>query len=196
MPEFTVVMKASDIAVKAVNLGLEHHHYRTPIKFGGVALDRATVLNVWLDVETAGGNTARGFGSMPPGNVWSFPSRQLSYDQTLTAMRVLADRIAALLEVCRERGHPIDLTWALEPEFLKAAEGVRRELALAEPIPVLGGQGRRDGSLRRHRLPAMPPRRRFISTATTRGTTIDPAPPSIRAPGGAPERLLPPDPVC
>ena len=39
---------------------------------------------------------ARGFGSMPLGNVWSFPSKTLAYETTLDAMKNLA-RAALLL---------------------------------------------------------------------------------------------------
>jgi L-alanine-DL-glutamate epimerase-like enolase superfamily enzyme len=74
---------------------------------------------------------------MPLGNVWSFPSRRLSYDQTLVAMKELAGRVARLTAGCTEVGHPIDLTWALEPEYHRAAGEVTRQLALAEPIPPL-----------------------------------------------------------
>ncbi|MBV9124905.1 MAG: mandelate racemase/muconate lactonizing enzyme family protein, partial [Planctomycetes bacterium] len=111
--------------------------YRTPIKFGGVALDRVTLLNVHAVVGTAGGQTARGFGSMPLGNVWSFPSRVLSYHETLAAMKALAERIAAITGACPAAGHPIDLNHLLEPEYLKAARQVSQDLHLAEPIPKL-----------------------------------------------------------
>ena len=47
----------------------------------------------------------RGFGSMPLGNVWSFPSQVLRYDDTLGAMKALAERIAALTGDC-QRGRP------------------------------------------------------------------------------------------
>ncbi len=130
-------MKPTDIRIKAVTFHYEDYQYRTPIKFGGVAFDRATILNVKCDVETAGGKTARGFGSMPLGNVWSFPSKTLKYEQTLAAMKALVERIAALTQDDSEVGHPIDLTWALEPSYLKAAEDVQTNLQLAEPIPML-----------------------------------------------------------
>src|SRR4051812_1703659 len=84
------VMKRTDIRVRDVYFEYEDFRYRTPIKFGGVALDRAAVLNVRVVVEGAAGKTATGFGSMPLGNVWAFPSRVLTYDQTLGAMRFMA----------------------------------------------------------------------------------------------------------
>jgi L-alanine-DL-glutamate epimerase-like enolase superfamily enzyme len=72
---------------------------------------------------------------MPLGNVWSFPSRALTYDETLSAMKAVVERVATITRGCREAGHPIDLTWALEPEYVQAAAEVSR--TMAEPIPVL-----------------------------------------------------------
>jgi L-alanine-DL-glutamate epimerase-like enolase superfamily enzyme len=125
-------MKPTDIRVRDVSLGYEHFLYRTPIKFGGVALDRATILNVHLDVETRDGRKATGFGSMPLGNVWAWPSRTLSYDQTLHAMQVFAGDVAGMYCGCTVVGHPIDITHTVEPEFLAF-----NTPGLAEPMPAL-----------------------------------------------------------
>src|SRR5207248_1667403 len=57
------IMKPTDIRIEDVTYSYEDFHYRTPIKFGGVALDRATILNANVTVRTASGKTARGFGS-------------------------------------------------------------------------------------------------------------------------------------
>jgi L-alanine-DL-glutamate epimerase-like enolase superfamily enzyme len=130
-------MKPTDVRVKDVSFAFEDHRYRTPIKFGGVALDRVTLLNVDLVVETTKGRAARGFGSMPLGNVWSFPSRKLSYDDTLGAMQDLAGKVRDLTAACTQVGHPIDLTWVLEHEYHKAAGEVTKARKLAEPIPPL-----------------------------------------------------------
>lgn len=125
------------VRVRDLSFGYEDHLYRTPIKFGGLVLDRVTLLNVDCVVEDATGRYAKGFGSMPMGNIWSFPSRRMSYDTTLNAMKVLAERIAAITRAYGEPGHPIDINWALEPEYLKAASEVSGRLKLAEPIPKL-----------------------------------------------------------
>src|SRR5262245_9923075 len=130
-------MKATDIRIVDVAYSYEDFNYRTPIKFGGVALDRVTILNVNLTVQSAAGKTARGFGSMPMGNVWAFPSKTLTYDQTLGAMKAVVERIARILRSCTTSGHPIDLSWALEHEFIKAAAAVDGELKLADKIPIL-----------------------------------------------------------
>jgi L-alanine-DL-glutamate epimerase-like enolase superfamily enzyme len=126
-------MKPTDIRIDDITFAYEDYRYRTPIKFGGVASDRVTVVNVECTVSTSSGKRARGFGSMPLGNIWSFPSRTLGYDQTLAAMKALIERVADITRRHREFGHPIDLTWALEPEYVKAAATV----AVSEPIPVL-----------------------------------------------------------
>ena len=76
-------MRSTDIRIRDVYFEYEDFRYRTPIKFGGVALDRATLLNVRIAIENGAGKSATGSGSMPLGNVWAFPSRVLTYDQTL-----------------------------------------------------------------------------------------------------------------
>jgi L-alanine-DL-glutamate epimerase-like enolase superfamily enzyme len=124
------------VCVREVTFAYEDYLYRTPIKFGGVALDRVTLLNVNCVVDW-GKHAARGFGSMPLGNVWSFPSRRLTYDETLAAMKALADRVARIFSDYRGCGHPISIAHALEPAYLQAAAEVSRERDLAEPIPAL-----------------------------------------------------------
>lgn len=128
---------ATDIRIEEVTHRYEDFVYRTPIKFGGVALDRATIVNIEVRVRTGAGKEARGFGSMPLGNVWSFPSRVLSYETTLGAMKGCVERFRALTRDYQEPGHPLDLTHALEPAYLRAAAELTKQLQLAEPIPVL-----------------------------------------------------------
>src|SRR5262245_31670907 len=108
----------SNIRIKDVRLATEDFRYRTPIKFGGVAVDRVTLLNVEIDVETVGEKRATGFGSMPLGNVWAYPSRNMTYQQTLDAMRAVTERVAGVYRGYVAAGHPIDITWALEHEYL------------------------------------------------------------------------------
>lgn len=130
-------MKATDIRIEEMAHSYEDFLYRTPIKFGGVACDRVTILNVECHVRTRAGKSARGFGSMPLGNVWAFPSRVLDYDATLGAMKALVERIERIAGSCSEIGHPIDLGCLLEPEYERAAADATRDLRLAEPIPRL-----------------------------------------------------------
>ncbi len=126
-----------DIRVRSVRTDYEDFLYRTPIKFGGNVLDRATILNVHCTIEGPGGKTVEGFGSMPMGNIWAFPSKVMDYDTTLGAMKELAERIRKITEDYSGSGHPIDINVALEPEYLKAAAAVSGELKLLDPMPKL-----------------------------------------------------------
>lgn len=121
------------ISIRDVKLTYEDYHYRSPIKFGGVALDRMTLLDVTMVVEDGAGKRVTGFGSMPLGNVWAWPTRSLTYDQTLQAMKAYAETAAGMYLRQSVRGHPIDITHALEPSLLATSSSVH----LPEPMPAL-----------------------------------------------------------
>jgi len=74
---------------------------------------------------------------MTLGNAWSYPSRHLSYWDTLAAMKAVITAIAQRTEQYQEHGHPIDLTHALEPQYHQEAHRLSEELKLADPIPPL-----------------------------------------------------------
>jgi L-alanine-DL-glutamate epimerase-like enolase superfamily enzyme len=133
----TAAPRPTDIRIVEVRHGYEDWVYRAPYKFGGRVVDRVTILNVRCRVETRGGKSAWGFGSMTLGNAWAFPSPTLSYDVTLGAMKELAERVARVVSQCQEVGHPLDLALVLEPEQLTATADVSRKLKLDQPIPKL-----------------------------------------------------------
>jgi L-alanine-DL-glutamate epimerase-like enolase superfamily enzyme len=125
------------IRIDEIRFELEDIRYRAPYKFGGVAMDHTTLLNVWARVRNSSGKVVEGFGSMPLSNPWAFPSREMSYDTTQNAMRVLGRRLVALTNQYRDFGHPIDINTALEPAYLETAKEVSQELKLLRPIPDL-----------------------------------------------------------
>ncbi len=129
--------KSSDIRVKEIRISYEDFPYRTPYEFGGRSVDRVTLLDVHCTVETISGRVAEGFGSMTMGNEWAFPSKTLSYDTTLNAMKKLAEHIAKITEDYKDPGHPIDINFALETEYLRAAAEVTKEMQLGQSIPKL-----------------------------------------------------------
>ena len=129
--------KPTDIRLESINHSYQQYKYRVPIKFGGRVQDETILINVNCTVRTVGGKVSKGFGSMPLSNVWSFPSHSMSYDTTLGAMKALAGRISTITGNYKETGHPIDINCALQPEYLKAAAEVSRDLKLTEPIPNL-----------------------------------------------------------
>ena len=70
--------KPTDISRCEVAADTELIGFRTPIKFGGRVMTDLVLLNVTVEVETRDGRRGRGLGSMPMGNVWAWPSRQVS----------------------------------------------------------------------------------------------------------------------
>lgn len=127
----------TDARIEEIRADFQDFRYRTPYKFGGKEVDRVTLLNVHCRLRTKAGKSAEGFGSMSMGNVWSFPAPELSYDTTLAAMKSLALKSAAITREFAEYAHPLDVNFALEPEYLKAAADVSREMKLARPVPKL-----------------------------------------------------------
>lgn len=129
--------KRTGIRIEEVEHSYEEYLYRTPNKFAGTIVDRATIMTVRCTIRTKEGKVAKGFGSMPLGNVWSFPSKKMSYAGTLSAMKALAQEIAKITGSYKEFDHPIDINWALNPAYLKAAADVSERLHLPDPIPKL-----------------------------------------------------------
>ena len=48
----------TDISIREVETSQEHHAFRTPLKFGGVPVTHATILNVRVRVRTRTGREA------------------------------------------------------------------------------------------------------------------------------------------
>ncbi len=131
-------MLATDIRLREVRTSIERFSYRTPIKFGGRVVTEADLLNVKIDVETRGGKRATGYGSMPLGNAWSWPSTQVGGEETLAAMKAVGERTAAaLVKDCPEFGHPLELTTQWHGLRDKIASEVTTEMSLPEAIPLL-----------------------------------------------------------
>ncbi len=130
-------MRPTDVRIRAVHFGFEDFRYRTPLKFGGVPVTEVTLLNVTMTVETGVGVVAEGFGSMPLGNVWAWPSKELSYAQTLESMKVIAGRVAKLYSECTLMGHPIRIAHELEKAFLPLSASERGPGGEVSSIPPL-----------------------------------------------------------
>lgn len=120
----TYLPRPTDIRIVDVQWRYQEVAYRTPYKFGGVPVDRATLLHTLVTVRGRDGRTATGSGSMPLGNVWAFPSQTLPPATTLQLMRQLSDRLGELLRDFQDFGHPIELNHRLLPSFLDQARGV------------------------------------------------------------------------
>ncbi|ASV75487.1 hypothetical protein THTE_2885 [Thermogutta terrifontis] len=129
--------KITDIRIVRVNTNTEEYAYRTPMKFGGRVVTDVTLRNVVIDVETRGGRRARGFGSMPVGNVWAWPSQEVPPDKTLQAMVLFGSQFQSWLGEYKGTGHPLEITEEWSSAYDYVARSVEEHLRLSERMPRL-----------------------------------------------------------
>ncbi len=130
--------KATDVRIKFAACAIEPVSFRAPLKFGGRVIDKSFLINCTLTVESRDGkHHATGFGSMPVGNIWAWPTDKVSGEQTEAAMKTFAEEIIELGSVCTEYGHPIDLSYHLSGEYHHTATTLCRRMKLAETMPEL-----------------------------------------------------------
>lgn len=129
--------KPTDIRLLEVSTRTESFAYRAPVKFGGRVVSDAVILDVTVDVETRAGKRARGFGSMPMGNVWAWPTKEPTSGDTLAAMIDLAERLAQQANQYRGQGDPLEVTHELAKDHERLAEEVTRDVGVGEPMPRL-----------------------------------------------------------
>ena len=85
---------STDITLVDCRSFQQPYPYRSPMKFGGRVVEDVILFDVFVTVES-GEKTAEGRGSMTMGNVWAWPSHQLTAEQTLKIIMTLADRFVA-----------------------------------------------------------------------------------------------------
>jgi L-alanine-DL-glutamate epimerase-like enolase superfamily enzyme len=130
--------KATDVCIKSAVCSFEPIVFRTPVKFGGRVVDKSMLINVEVTVETRNGKAHEtGFGSMPVGNVWAWPSASVAPDQAEAAMKQFAEEIVELASVYKEFGHPLDIVYHLSGEYEHTAKTLCQKMKLAETMPEL-----------------------------------------------------------
>jgi len=129
--------KPTDISIKQATTSQQRIEYRTPIKFGGRVVNDVVLLNITVDVETRDGRTGQGHGSMPMGNVWAWPSSQVSADQTLAAHIEFGERCVSDANQYTGCAHPLEITHELAQGHAAIAERITSDANLAEPMPRL-----------------------------------------------------------
>jgi len=129
--------KSTDVRVVQANVSFEPVPFRAPLKFGGRVMESSTLINVEVTVETKGRKHATGFGSMPIGNIWAWPSDKVAPDQSEKAMRQFAERTINLANAYDDFGHPVELMYQLSAEYEHQAKLLAEKLGLPEPVPML-----------------------------------------------------------
>ena len=107
------------------------------MKFGGRVVTSAVVMNVTVEVETCDGRRGIGFGSMPIGNVWGWPSQVIPAEKTQEAMITLAHVLVRLADSDQSEGHPLEITHELAKQHASTAKRVTHELDIPEEMPRL-----------------------------------------------------------
>lgn len=129
--------KPTDVVIRDVELSFESVPYRSPLKFGGRIVSDGWLMNTRVTVENTLGKTAHGYGSMPLGNVWAWPSALMEPPQTEAAMRLFAERTAKLYLRCQLSGHPMELEHHLRSHYQGISDEMVQEKETAEAVPVL-----------------------------------------------------------
>lgn len=129
--------KPTDLRLLETRSFIESIAYRTPIKFGGRVVNSVDLLHVEIAVENRAGKRGVGFGSMPLGNVWAWPTSLETGERTLEAMRRLGTELVEAASSLSVQGHPTDFLAPLAELRSQIASQIETELQLAEPMPVL-----------------------------------------------------------
>ncbi|MBA2114895.1 mandelate racemase/muconate lactonizing enzyme family protein [Bremerella alba] len=129
--------KPTDVVVREVKPSTNTIQYRTPMKFGGRIATDVTMFNVEITVETNSGKIGHGYGSMPLGNIWGWPSQQVDSSQTLQTMVEVAHRFSAEASKLNEAAHPLQHSRSLHQPLIGIGKQLVAELSLPESIPEL-----------------------------------------------------------
>lgn len=129
--------KSTDVRVVEAVLTVEDCPFRTPLKFGGRVMSTSKLMNVEVTVESRGGQHATGFGSMPVGNIWAWPTNNLSPEETEQGMLHYAEEVVRLTDALDDFDHPIDIMYTASAEYPHLAKSVAVTHGMKEPPPPL-----------------------------------------------------------
>ncbi len=132
-----VAMNPRAVRVIDVRVDFEPVPFRAPLKFGGRVLRQTDLVHVTATLVRHDGTAFSGRGSMPLGNVWSWPTSGLSEQDTAAAMRLFVQRLGEHVTESQIDGHPIEIALALHEDFGELAARVQAELGQSEPLPTL-----------------------------------------------------------
>lgn len=128
----------SDIKLVDAEPTFEPIKMRTPLKFGTGVIDSATSFNLKVTVENRAGQTATGLANMLLSVVWGYPSQTVSFEAREQAMIEVSRRVCSLMLDNARFGHPMELYLEAKGELQGIADAVSSEMALADPMPLLG----------------------------------------------------------
>ena len=127
----------TDIRILEIQPYFTREQSRTPLKFGGVVMDKAWLCHVWVLVENLVGKRAEGWGAIFLSDVWGWPSSKVAHPEREELMRHLVVTWCRRLSEVRLFNHPIDLFWKIEPELESMTLNLCQARGVAEVMPRL-----------------------------------------------------------
>jgi L-alanine-DL-glutamate epimerase-like enolase superfamily enzyme len=129
--------RLSDARVRAVQLFFLPIKTRVPLKFGTEVTTSVTVARARIEIETAGGKRAIGWGETPLSVQWVWPS-VLPYEERHSVLKEFTIQLAGLWSKFDQTGHAFDLGFKFIDEILPALLGsFNSARAGKEPVPWL-----------------------------------------------------------
>jgi L-alanine-DL-glutamate epimerase-like enolase superfamily enzyme len=129
--------KLSDVRVKAVALYFLPIKTRVPLKFGTEVTTSVTVARVRMEVESAGGTRAIGWGETPLSVQWVWPST-LPYEERHSVLKEFTIQLAELWSRFDQSGHAFEVGFQFIDHALPAAlESFNSARVGKEPMPWL-----------------------------------------------------------
>src|SRR3954469_6390248 len=129
--------KLTDVRVKNVALYFLPIKTREPLKFGTEVTTSVTVARVRIEVESAGGKRAIGWGETPLSVQWVWPS-PLSYEERHSVLKEFTIQLAELWSRSDQNGHAFEVGHCFIDHTLPAAlETFNTARAGKEPMPWL-----------------------------------------------------------
>lgn len=129
---------SSDVRILRVEVSFDAVQFRAPLKFGGRVVDHSYLINAEVEVETRDRRHAVGYGSMPVGNVWAWPSSSVEPADSERVIMKYAERVGELFESYPEYGHPLEIQYDVGAEFHHQAKAVAQGCGVEERLPTLG----------------------------------------------------------
>ncbi len=129
--------KTTDVKIRDAVCSFDPVSFRTPLKFGGRVIDKTFLINVEVTVETHKGKHEAGFGSMPLGNIWAWPSTAVSGEKSEAAMKAFAEEVTTIALGIPHFGHPLELMYDLAEEYGHLGRQISEQMHLGEPFPKL-----------------------------------------------------------
>lgn len=129
--------KLSDVRVKAVALYFLPIKTRVPLKFGTEITTSVTVARVRMEVVSAGGKRAVGWGETPLSVQWVWPSA-LPYEERHSVLKEFTIQLAELWSRFDRSGHAFEVGFQFIDHTLPAAlESFNSARVGKEPMPWL-----------------------------------------------------------